>query len=273
MLDETLWVTLTGVRSTQHSAVPSVPRPLAPAGGEAADGFARTVLAWVNGWMSTFDYVMELNRLAGRTVGDPAHHPIMPWVVDFTSPRGGWRDLSRSKYRLHKGDQQLDFTYVSGCERPLSPTQLPPPPPPPPLLLRAKFIQCPPSSHHHKQPLPPLLLRVSPLLTYYSATITVTTRTHTHTHTRTHARTHTRARAHTHTRARAHTHTHTHAHAHAHAHTLLTLPCTALWCTLLTTAFTQVRQRSSVGRSGPAPRVRRTVRSDVLCLHGQTHLA
>lgn len=56
---------------------------------------------------------MELNRLAGRISGDAErmHHPVMPWIVDFTSPTAGWRDLRKTKFRLQKGDEQLDFTF------------------------------------------------------------------------------------------------------------------------------------------------------------------
>jgi serine/threonine protein kinase len=133
MVDETLWVTLTGIRATgpvanltdagspkpsgsaASSTPTAIPPSLGPADGELT-GFSATVLAWVNGWMSNFEYIMELNRLTGRTLADPAHHPILPWVVDFTSQRGEWRDLTRSKYRLHKGDQQLDFTYGPRCD-------------------------------------------------------------------------------------------------------------------------------------------------------------
>ncbi|XP_029027126.1 WD repeat-containing protein 81 [Betta splendens] len=69
------------------------------------------VLDWVHGRVSNFDYLMELNRLAGRREGDPNYHPVLPWVVDFTVPFGKFRDLRRSKFRLNKGDKQLDFTY------------------------------------------------------------------------------------------------------------------------------------------------------------------
>lgn len=69
------------------------------------------VLDWVHGRVSNFHYLMELNRLAGRRYGDPNYHPVLPWVIDFTTPFGKVRDLRRSKFRLNKGDKQLDFTY------------------------------------------------------------------------------------------------------------------------------------------------------------------
>ncbi|CAL9684141.1 unnamed protein product [Knipowitschia caucasica] len=69
------------------------------------------LLDWVHGKVSNFRYLMELNRLAGRRYGDPNYHPVLPWVVDFTVPLGQFRDLRRSKFRLNKGDKQLDFTY------------------------------------------------------------------------------------------------------------------------------------------------------------------
>ncbi|KAK9962216.1 hypothetical protein ABG768_007589 [Culter alburnus] len=75
------------------------------------DELKSLVLDWVNGRVSNFQYLMELNRLAGRREGDPNYHPVLPWVVDFTVPYGRFRDLKRSKFRLNKGDKQLDFTY------------------------------------------------------------------------------------------------------------------------------------------------------------------
>lgn len=69
------------------------------------------VLDWVHGRVSNFYYLMQLNRLAGRRQGDPNYHPVLPWVVDFTTPYGRFRDLRKSKFRLNKGDKQLDFTY------------------------------------------------------------------------------------------------------------------------------------------------------------------
>ncbi|KAM9811368.1 WD repeat-containing protein 81 isoform 1-T2 [Syngnathus typhle] len=75
------------------------------------DELKTLVLDWVHGRVSNFGYLMELNRLAGRRAGDPNYHPVLPWVVDFTVPFGKFRDLRRSKFRLNKGDKQLDFTY------------------------------------------------------------------------------------------------------------------------------------------------------------------
>ena len=40
---------------------------------------------------------------------------MVPWVSDLTSRAGRWRDLSRSKYRLNKGDEQLDLQYKAGA--------------------------------------------------------------------------------------------------------------------------------------------------------------
>ncbi|XP_023127790.1 WD repeat-containing protein 81 [Amphiprion ocellaris] len=75
------------------------------------DELKTLALDWVHGRVSNFRYLMELNRLAGRREGDPNYHPVLPWVVDFTVPFGKFRDLRRSKFRLNKGDKQLDFTY------------------------------------------------------------------------------------------------------------------------------------------------------------------
>ncbi|GFP81243.1 pentatricopeptide repeat-containing protein at3g06430 chloroplastic [Phtheirospermum japonicum] len=72
--------------------------------------------SWWKGEMSNFEYLLILNRLAGRRWGDHTFYTVMPWVIDFSSKpdedsNAGWRDMSRSKWRLAKGDEQLDFTY------------------------------------------------------------------------------------------------------------------------------------------------------------------
>ena len=66
---------------------------------------------WISREISNFDYLMFLNLMSGRNFDNPNHYPVLPWIKDFTSENGGWRDLSKSKFRLNKGDRQLDLTY------------------------------------------------------------------------------------------------------------------------------------------------------------------
>ena len=39
--------------------------------------------AWQLRQLSNLDYLLALNHLAGRRWGDPAFHPILPWVLNF----------------------------------------------------------------------------------------------------------------------------------------------------------------------------------------------
>eukprot|EP00899_Mesostigma_viride_P010715 jgi/Mesvir1/19645/Mv09928-RA.1 len=76
---------------------------------------------WQRREVGNFDYLTALNYLAGRRWNDPSFHWLMPWVIDMSVapellPSGGgpgWRDLSQTKWRLAKGDEQLDVTYAS----------------------------------------------------------------------------------------------------------------------------------------------------------------
>ena len=68
----------------------------------------------MRGQISNFGYLMALNAFAKRRVADPYFHPVMPWVMDFSVGSGGWRDLTKSKFRLTKGEEQMDLQYSSG---------------------------------------------------------------------------------------------------------------------------------------------------------------
>ncbi len=70
-------------------------------------------MQWQRGQLTNLCYLMMLNSVAGRTVGDPFVVPILPWATNFsteidlgselkfgtsmkTSP---WRELLKSKFR------------------------------------------------------------------------------------------------------------------------------------------------------------------------------
>lgn len=66
---------------------------------------------WCNNKMSNFDYLLMLNCIAGRKLNSPFNHPIFPWISDFQSTNTNLRDLTKSKFRLAKGDAHLDLIY------------------------------------------------------------------------------------------------------------------------------------------------------------------
>jgi WD40 repeat protein/serine/threonine protein kinase len=115
-MSETFWVRLLGVSPSQHDGSARS----SPLNVKLADWASRSsnwpdmLEGWMNGTVSNFDYLMTLNSLAGRRLGDPNFHPVLPWVIDFKSPTS-WRDLSVSKYRQNKGDEQLDLTFTASA--------------------------------------------------------------------------------------------------------------------------------------------------------------
>ncbi|XP_046448529.1 WD repeat-containing protein 81-like isoform X2 [Daphnia pulex] len=83
--------------------------PVQPTKQEAS--LQELTTSWVRGCLSNYDYLMALNDLAGRQINNPFNHPVLPWISDLSSPFGNWRDLAKSKFRLNKGDRQLDLTF------------------------------------------------------------------------------------------------------------------------------------------------------------------
>ncbi|KAI3438042.1 hypothetical protein D9Q98_000485 [Chlorella vulgaris] len=99
---------------------------------------------WVHGRISNFDYLMHLNREAGRSFKDLSQYPVMPWVVaDYSSPTldlsdpGTYRDLSKpigalSPRRLAEFQQRFaelkQMAAVGGRQTPGAPPPLDMPP-------------------------------------------------------------------------------------------------------------------------------------------------
>ncbi|KAG7265442.1 hypothetical protein CRUP_002251 [Coryphaenoides rupestris] len=69
---------------------------------------------WVNREMSNFDYLIQLNTIAGRTYNDLAQYPVFPWILsDYTSeeldlsdPRV-FRDLSKPVAVLNERNAKI----------------------------------------------------------------------------------------------------------------------------------------------------------------------
>lgn len=74
-----------------------------PSESFGTDALQTAVMKWCAGTISNFEYLMILNTLVGRRIGDWKYPPVMPWVIDFTSENGNWRDLTKTKFRLTKG--------------------------------------------------------------------------------------------------------------------------------------------------------------------------
>eukprot|EP00854_Cymbomonas_tetramitiformis_P011622 gene11622-13728_t len=116
---------------------PCIPLALTTGAGRSDKGACfKTLEALVSSWrwgqISNLEYLLALNRMAGRLDGNRAFCTVLPWVLDMTqAPEdtmnvcfpnvdmdaaeevdlAGWRDLRKTKWRLTKGDEQLDFTY------------------------------------------------------------------------------------------------------------------------------------------------------------------
>jgi hypothetical protein len=76
-------------------------------------------LQWIERRITNFEYLMAINAAAGRIMGDVSRHPIIPWVTNFSADlrisaktnQFALRDLTKSKFRLSKGEKQLESTF------------------------------------------------------------------------------------------------------------------------------------------------------------------
>lgn len=65
--------------------------------------------AWVNRKISNFEYLMNLNLIAGRTFNDLSQYPVFPWVL---------RDYHSQKLDLKDPKVYRDFQWPIGAQNP-----------------------------------------------------------------------------------------------------------------------------------------------------------
>lgn len=65
---------------------------------------------WMDGDLSSLEYLVELNRLAGRRGSSAESHPVVPWVSGMKS-KDDLLDLGVSRFRAKKGDRQCELAF------------------------------------------------------------------------------------------------------------------------------------------------------------------
>lgn len=89
--------------------------------GNLHDLLAPLVKAWQSGALSNFEYLMELNLIAGRSELDLSQYPVFPWIVSNyvsqsfdTSDPSNYRDLSKPMGAVNPERlQHFDEKYAS----------------------------------------------------------------------------------------------------------------------------------------------------------------
>ena len=67
-----VWLLADNVRPPGRALTPSLDLP-------------QLTAAWSKHRISTYNYLLQLNSLAGRQMHNPAFHPVFPWVLDMTA--------------------------------------------------------------------------------------------------------------------------------------------------------------------------------------------
>ncbi|GJP51289.1 hypothetical protein CLOM_g10456, partial [Closterium sp. NIES-68] len=94
-----------------HREPPLVPVSFTPQRALAAAlPFGELLGKWMAWEISNLDYLLELNRIAGRRSGDRDFHAVIPWVIDFTvAPFEAPASLSSSSSASDKAAFDMDM--------------------------------------------------------------------------------------------------------------------------------------------------------------------
>ena len=59
--------------------------------------------------MSTFEYLMKLNKISGRSYKDLTQYPVVPWIMHGGEQIGCYRDLTKPMGALGNAERANEF--------------------------------------------------------------------------------------------------------------------------------------------------------------------
>jgi hypothetical protein len=71
-------------------------------------GDSKSLSKWFKYRMTTFEYLMKLNKIGGRSYKDLTQYPVVPWILN-DGEMGRYRDLTKPMGALGSSERQEVF--------------------------------------------------------------------------------------------------------------------------------------------------------------------